>query len=151
VKKLHFSIEINAPVKKVWSTMLDDATYRQWTKAFGQEGYFKGDWNKGSKILFLSQDAETGKESGMVSEIAENRPNEFVSIKHVGVMVDGVEDTTSEEAKKWAQAFENYTFTKKDGKTTVDVDIDVADDYVAMFSDMWPKGLKELKKLTETT
>lgn len=34
MKKLHFSTTINAPKEKVWHTMLDDSTYREWIKAF---------------------------------------------------------------------------------------------------------------------
>jgi hypothetical protein len=149
MQKLHFSIEINAPKEKVWRTMLDDNTYREWTSAFSPGGYYKGDWNKGSKIVFVGLDPETGKEAGMVSRIAENKQYEYVSIEHVGIVMNGVEDTTSEEAKKWTPAFENYTFKDKDGKTEVLVDIDVADDHVEMFNNMWPDGLKKLKEIAE--
>ena len=31
---LHFTVNINAPKEKVWETLWDDATYRQWTAAF---------------------------------------------------------------------------------------------------------------------
>lgn len=48
----------------------------------------------------------------MTSEIAESRKPEFISIKHLGVVLAGKEDTTSEEAKKWAPAYENYTLTR---------------------------------------
>ena len=40
-------------------------------------------------------------------------------------MKDGVEDTSSEEAKrKWQGAMENYTLKSVDGKTEVIVDMD---------------------------
>ena len=55
MQKLHFSIVINAPKKKVWHAMLDDKQYREWTEAFNPGSYYKGDWSKGSKILFLGQ------------------------------------------------------------------------------------------------
>lgn len=50
--QLKFSIQINAPKEKVWRTMLEDATYRQWTSAFGEGSSFVGDWNEGSKFSF---------------------------------------------------------------------------------------------------
>ena len=150
MQKLHYSISINAPKEKVWDTMLDDATYREWTKAFNMgSSYYKGDWSEGSKILFVGLDPETGIESGMVSRIAERRPYEFISIEHLGVIKDGVEDTTSEAAKKWAPAYENYTFKEVDGKTEVLVDMDSEDEYIKMFEDMWPKGLEKLKEIAE--
>lgn len=150
MKKLHFIEFINAPVEKVWDTMLGDATYREWSAAFNPGGYFIGDWSEGSKMLFLGPNPEGGEgEGGMVSKIAENRKNEFVSIEHYGFIKDGIEDTTSDEVKKWAGSHENYTFTEKDGGTEVTVDIDVAEEYETMFADMWPKALENLRELSE--
>lgn len=149
MQKLHFSMLINAPTDKVWHTMLDDQPYREWTKAFNEGSYYKGSWEKGSKILFLGPDPNTGEEGGMVSRIAENKPYEFVSIEHLGIVQNGVEDTTSEAARKWAPAFENYTFNDKDGATEVLVDMDAEVEHVQMFNEMWPKGLRILKELAE--
>lgn len=149
MQKLHFSIKINAPKEEVWHTMLDDRTYRIWTAAFNPGSYFKGDWNKGSKILFLGPDPKTGQEGGMVSQIEENRPYEYLSIKHLGIVNDGIEDTTSEKVKDWAGAHENYTFKEIDGMTEVLVDIDSNDDLEEEFKDMWPKALEKLKEISE--
>jgi hypothetical protein len=149
MQKLHYSIVINAPKEKVWHAMLDDQTYREWTKAFHPGSYYKGDWSKGSKILFLGPDPETGKEGGMVSRIAENKPYEYVSIEHLGIVKDGVEDTTSPDATKWTPAFENYTLKEKNGTTEVLVEMDTVEDYVKMFEKMWPDALERLKKIAE--
>jgi hypothetical protein len=149
MQKLHFSITINAPKEKVWHTMLDDEPYREWTAAFNPGSYYKGDWNKGSKILFLGPDPNTGEEGGMVSRIAENKPYEFISIEHLGIVKNGVEDTTSEEARKWAPAFENYTFKEKGGATEVLVEMDIEDENKKMFEEMWPRALQKLKEIAE--
>lgn len=129
--------------------MLDDTSYREWTKAFNEGSYYKGSWEKGSKILFLGPDPQTGKEGGMVSRIADNKPYEFISIEHLGIVQNGVEDTTSEAAKKWTPAYENYTFKEKDGTTEVLVDMDAEDEYADMFKKMWPAALDQLKTLAE--
>ncbi|MBM3926113.1 MAG: SRPBCC domain-containing protein [SAR202 cluster bacterium] len=141
MEKLHFSVRIDAPKEKVWDTMLDDKTYREWTEAFMPGGHYVGSWRKGSKILFLAP-GEGGKMEGMVSTIAENRPYKFISIKHLGVVSKGVEDTTSEAVKGWAGALENYTFREAKGATEVLIDTDTVDEYVSMFKDMWPKPLR---------
>jgi len=148
VQKLKFSIEINAPKEKVWDTMLDDKTYRIWTEAFAAGSHYVGDWSKGTKILFLGPN-ETGEMSGMVSRIKENKKYEFISIEHIGVVQDGVEDTTSESVKDWAGAHENYTFKDKNGKTEVFVEMDITEEYKDMFTDMWPRALQMLKKISE--
>ena len=149
MQKLHFSITINAPKEKVWHTMVDDKPYREWTAAFNPGSYYKGDWSKGSKILFIGPDPKTGEEGGMVSRIAENKPYEFISIEHLGIVKNGVEDTTSEEARKWAPAFENYTFKEKGGATEVLVEMDIEDENKKMFEEMWPKALQKLKEIAE--
>ncbi|MBK9053988.1 MAG: SRPBCC domain-containing protein [Chloroflexi bacterium] len=148
MQKLHFSILINAPKDKVWHAMLDDQPYREWTKAFNEGSYYKEAWRKDPKY-FSWPDPNTGEEGGMVSRIAENKLYEFISIEHLGIVQNGVEDTTSEVARKWSPAFENYTFNDKDGATEVLVDMDAEDEYVQMFNEMWPKGLRKLKELTE--
>ncbi len=149
LKTQHYSIHINAPKEKVWDTMLGEDTYRQWTSAFNEDSYFKGSWDEGSKMLFLGPNPETGEEGGMLARIKENRLYEFISIEHIGLVMGGVEDTTSEEAQKWAPAFENYTFTEKDGGTEVLVEIDLLEEHVDMFDEMWPKALEKLKEIAE--
>jgi hypothetical protein len=141
----HYSISINAPKEKVWNTMLQDATYRKWTSAFTDGSHYKGSWEKGGKIQFLDPAG-----NGMSSIIAENKPYEFISIKHIGFIQGGVEDTDSEKIKAWAPAFENYAFTEVDGKTKVTVDMDIPEkEYEKMFEDTWPKALQRLKELSE--
>lgn len=151
MQKLHFSIDINASKEQVWHTMLDEKTYRDWTEAFSPGSYYKGDWSKGSKILFLGPDPETGEEGGMVSRIVENKPYAYVSIEHLGFIKDGKEDTTSEEVKKWTPAFENYTFEEHNGVTQLQVDMDSEDSQAEAFSQMWPTALKRLKEVAEKT
>lgn len=148
MEKLKFSTVINSSKEKVWNTMLDDETYRLWTEAFMPGSYYEGDWNKGSKILFLAH-GENGEVGGMVSRIKENKKYEFISIEHLGIVKDGIEDTTSDAVKGWAGALENYTFKEKDGKTEVLVDLDSNEEYAEMFNGMWPKALQKLKELAE--
>jgi hypothetical protein len=150
MEKRHYEITINAPKETVWDTMLNDETYREWTKPFNPGSYFEGTWEEGSKMLFKGVNEEGELYGGMVSRIAENRPHDFVSIEHVGILnLDGTEDTTSEEVKKWTPAFENYTFEEVSGGTKVSVDIDISEEYAAQFDDMWPKALEKLKVLAE--
>ncbi len=149
MQKIQFSIHIEAPREKVWDTMLGEATYREWTTAFSEGSHYKGSWEKDSKMLFLGPDPKTGEEGGMVSRIADNKLYEYISIEHLGIYANGVEDTTSDEAKKWAPAFENYTFTEKDGGTEVLVDMDIEENYADEFEKMWPAALAKLKDIAE--
>jgi uncharacterized protein YndB with AHSA1/START domain len=146
MKTLNFSIFIQAPRKRVWDTMLQDATYRQWTKSFNETSYYEGDWSEGSKMLFLGTDAEGKVDGGMVSRIAKNMPLEYVSIQHVGMIMKGVEETWADDMR----AYENYSFVEKDGGTQVNIELtNIQDEWAQMMSDMWPKALEALKTLAE--
>ncbi len=144
MQTLNFSIKIKAPKEKVWNVLLDDKTYRVWTSEFSPGSHAITDWKKGSKALFLD-----GKGQGMVSTIADNRPNEYLSIKHLGIIKDGVEDFDSAAVKAWAGAEENYTIKENGGITELRIDMDSDDEYKEYFLKTWPKALEKLKELSE--
>jgi len=142
--KLTFSATIDAPKEKVWRTMLEDQTYRQWTSVFQEGSYAVTDWQPGRKALFLSPTGD-----GMVSRIAVHRPNEFLSIEHLGIVKHGVEDTKSDAVAGWAGAFENYLLKETNGVSALTVDINVTDEFREYFEDTFPKALKKLRELAE--
>lgn len=151
---LHFTIDINASKQHVWDVMLGDETYRQWTAPFHEGSYYEGTWDQGSTIRFLGPGENGEKPGGMVSKIAENRPYEFISIEHQGLVGNGVDDTTSEWAQAWSGATENYTFSETDGVTTVNIDLAskagaVPEAMKQELAGMWPSALAKLKELAE--
>lgn len=151
MKKITFTAQIKAPAQKVYEAMLglnDITTYEQWTAEFNPTSTYEGNWTKGEKMYFVGTD-ENGKRGGMISEIAENIPAEFVSIKHIGMLDDETEITTGEHVESWAGSLENYAFQEHDGITTVTVEMDIAEDYVDYFNGTWPKALNTLKKIAE--
>ena len=116
MKTLHFDILINAPREHVWRTMLHSPTYEQWTATFCEGSRYEGSWDQGQTIRFLGPSNQ-----GMVAEIAAHRPAEFVSIRHLGMIENGQEDTTSDAVRAWAPCYENYTFSDERGGTRVRV------------------------------
>ncbi|WP_026967981.1 SRPBCC family protein [Algoriphagus terrigena] len=146
---MHFEIEIDAPVSKVFDIMLSDETYRDWTEAFHPGSYFQGDWTKGSKILFLGPGGPDGKEGGMVSRIADRVTNKYISIEHLGLYADGKEITEGPEVAGFDGATENYSFVDLGGKTLLKIDMESGGEYKEMFEQMWPKALQRLKEICE--
>lgn len=145
MKKLHFELEINAPSHRVYNTMIEDRTYREWAAAFGEGCYFEGSWNTNDKIRFLSPQG-----GGMLSEIAMNKANEYISIRHLGMIINGKEDTQSEAVKAWVPAYENYTLVKTGEKTQLKIDLDIADEWEEFMSESWPQALSILKEICES-
>ncbi len=148
MERLHYSITIKAPVARVWDTMLEEESYKEWTEVFAPGSHYVGSWEQGSKILFLAP-GEDNSQGGMVSRIKENRKHDFISIEHLGVFENGEEDTSSKKVQEWAGVLENYTFKEKDGTTELLIDMDIEEDYKEMFDEMWPKALEKLKRLAE--
>ena len=90
-----------------------------------------------------------GKGDGMISEIADKVPNEFMSFRHLGIAKNGTEDFDTPLAKGWSGAVENYALETVDGKTELTVDQDIEDEYKDYFTNAWPKALEKLKSIAE--
>ena len=139
-----FSVHINAPKETVRDALWEDASYRDWTSAFMEGSYAVTDnWKEGTKVWFLDP-----KGSRMVSIVAENRPYEYMSFRHLGEVIDGVADTTSYKVKQWSGAFENYTLTRAGGRTHLEVNMggNLSEDFKAYFAATLAKGFTEIKK-----
>ena len=145
MEKLNFSTSIHAPKEKVWKVLWDDSSYRDWTSVFNESSYAETDnWKQGTRVRFLSAGGD-----GMVSEVAANRPNEYMSFRHLGIVKGGVDDTESEEVKQWAGSTENYTLNENNGVTSLQVDMDSTEEFKEYFDKTWPKALDKVKALSE--
>jgi hypothetical protein len=134
MKTLTFSIRIAASPE----------TYKAWTAAFIDGSYFEGSWAAGERIRFLSPDG-----GGLTSVIAENRPHEYISIKHLGEVKQGVDDTDSEEVRAWAPLFENYMLSPAGSATEFRVELGTLPGHVMYLEETWPKALARLKAICE--
>ena len=143
-EKLTFSTTIDAPPEVIWRVLWDDVTYREWTAVFAEGSYAVTDWKEGSKVLFLTPAGD-----GLVSRIAVNRPNEYLSIEHLGFVKAGVEDTDAAKKEGWAGAHENYTLQPESGGAHLTIDMDATPGMIPYFSETWPKALAKLKALCE--
>ncbi len=145
MKNLSYTIHITAPVSKVWSTLLDDVTYREWSATFMPGSYYEGDWSEGSVMRFLTSHPEDGTVSGMLSRVKKHRPQEFISLEHYAEIRSNVETA-------WPRTgFENYTVKAVEGGTELTVDmLNVPDEYASMFDESWPPSLGKVKELAET-
>ena len=136
---LKFSISINAPVAKVWETLWNDTTYRQWTAAFSPGSYAESDWNEGSKIAFLGPNG-----NGMFGIIETKIPNGQMTFKHLGEIKNGVEET-----KDWGGATESYFLTDSNGNTELNVELTGAGPMEEYLKKTFPKALDLLKQIAE--
>jgi uncharacterized protein YndB with AHSA1/START domain len=144
MENLRFSVDVDAPAPRVWSTMLDLDTYREWTGTFHEGSTYEGGWNEGDEIRFVGPN-DDGTPSGLFGVIAESRPNEFVSIRYLGDIDHGVE--TREGAI--VGLHENYSFTETGGVTTLVVELEVPDEWADDMRGMWTESVLKIKELAE--
>jgi len=146
MKTIEFTKEIKAPAQKVWDTLWNEATYSQWTAPFNPNGgsTMQSDWKVGGKTLFLDT-----KGNGMVSTIkTRNEPHEIV-FEHLGEVMEGKEDTSSEKVKSWAGSLEEYHLSENNGITTLKASVQTGEEWEEMMNNGFTKGLEIVKKLSE--
>lgn len=145
MKKLEFKIEIAASKQKVWDTMINPETYREWVNASWPGSYYEGNWKQGENLRFLSPG-----QGGTLAKLIEHKPAKYVLARHIAVINnDGTEDRDSDIAKGWIGTTESYTFTETNGKTEIRVEINTPPDWEKMFTDGWPNAMEKLKEITE--
>ena len=152
MKKIQFTTEIKAGVDTVFDLMLgisNKSTYELWTAMFNPTSTYQGNWNRGSKILFVGFD-EKGEKNGMVSEIVENIPNIRVSIRHYGLVNKNIEITTGPEVEKWANSMEIYSFEESYGSTFLTIELDTTEEFLDYMNEFYPKALQKLKEICES-
>jgi uncharacterized protein YndB with AHSA1/START domain len=144
--RLALERSFNTTPEILWEMIVDPDHYRFWTSAFSIGSQFIGDWSVGSGIRFVMED-ESGVESGMISEVVASEWPNHISIKHLGLVMNGVEDYESEEVKLWTPAFENYTLVSNEsGQCAFKMVQDIPDAYEAEFRDNWNKAFDLIEK-----
>ncbi len=141
LKQLHYTIDIDAPRDKVWRVLWDDASFRDWSSVFAEGSYAVSDWKEGSTVQFI----DPSSNSGMQAIIEKKRPSEYISFRHEAEIKAGKVPPTPE----WSGAHENYTLTNSNGRTTLKVDLDAADEHRQLFDDTFPKALTRGKALSD--
>lgn len=142
MKKLQFSIKINAAKIKVWDTLWGDKTLRQWAGIIDPGTYMVGNLKEGNEIQFIS--SENGY--GVTSLVEKLIGGEFLLLRH---MADTKEEGKLNREKEWTGGQESYSLDEKDGATILKVAFDVPAELEEYFKTNYPKALEQVKSLAE--
>ncbi len=142
MKAIQFSIEINATKERVWATLWEDGTFRDWANSIDEGTYMKGVMKEGNEIQFIS----SVNGYGVTDLIAKLTPNEFVIFRH---SADTKESGNQEREKEWTGGTESYSLTEKNGITTLLVKTDVPQEQEETFLSRFPIALERIKILAE--
>jgi len=138
---MKFTIEINAPKEKVWNTLWQDGTLREWAGIVDPGTYMIGELKEGSTVQFNSAEGY-----GVTSYVAKLELNEYVLFKHKADTKDGGEKNREDQ---WTGGNESYTLIEKNGTTTLTLMFDVPEELEQFMNESYPKALSRLKELSE--
>ena len=139
---MQFSIEIEAPREKVWQTLWEDKTFRDWGNIIDEGQYMVGEIAEGSVVQFIS--SENGL--GVTSVIEKLIPHEYIAFKQVA---DTADSGKEERDKEWTGGTESFELIEKNNSTNLTVKIDVPPGLEEIFKDRFPKALERVKILAE--
>jgi hypothetical protein len=142
MKEIQFSIEINASKERVWATLWEDITFREWANIIDEGTYMKGVIKEGNEIQFIS----SVNGYGVTSLVEKLNRNEFVLFRH---SADTKESGQQEREKEWTGGTESYSLTEKNGVTTLIVKSDVPQEQEEIFNIRIPRALERVKTLAE--
>ena len=142
MKELQFAIEINATKQRVWDTLWQDATFREWAGIIDPGTYMVGELKAGSEIQFIS--AENGY--GVTSLVEQVVPGEFLLLRHEADTQDAGAHVRESE---WTGGAETYSLVQNNGTTTLTATFDVPPQQEKYFKTAYPKVLDCIKELAE--
>lgn len=141
MKKMQFSIEIQAPKERVWDTLWQDETFRQWAGIIDPGTHMVGVLKVGNEVQYIS-----GNGYGVTSKVLKLTPGEFLLIGHSADTQDGGKQ---KREKEWTGGKESYSLGETNGVTTITVAFDVPEEMEGYFQVTYPKALEQVKQLAE--
>ena len=135
-------MSIEAPSEKVWQTLWEDKTFRDWAGIIDEETYMVGKMAEGSEVQFISSVSGFG----VTSVIEKLIPHEYIALKQVA---DTMDSGKQEREKEWTGGMKSYELIEKNGITNLIVKIDVPPGQEETFKVRFPKALERVKILAE--
>lgn len=141
MKEMRFSVEIYASKQKVWDTLWQDETFREWAGIIDPGTHMVGELKEGNEVQYISENGY-----GVTSLIEKLTINEFLLQKH---QADTQDEGRRERKKEWTGGSESYSLTERDGTTTLEVAVDVPVEMEEYFMVNYPKAFTRVKELAE--
>lgn len=137
-----FSIEIHAPKERVWETLWNDVTFRDWANLIDEGMYMKGELIEGEEVQFIS--GINGY--GVTSVVEKLEPYSFVLLR---MLVDTKESGEALREEEWTGGSESYALNEEGEVTTLTLTTDVPPTQEVTMRERLPKALARVKELAE--
>jgi len=142
MKEMQFLVEISATKEKVWDTLWQAETFRQWASIIDPGTYMTGELKEGNEVQFIS--SENGY--GVTSLVEKLTPGEFLLLRH---SADTQEEGKRERAQEWTGGKESYSLVEEGNTTILTASFDVPPELEEYFRVNYPKALERVKELAE--
>lgn len=142
MKEIEFQIEINASKGKIWATLWNDITFRDWANMIDEGTYMKGVLKEGNEIQFMS----SVNGYGVTSLIEKLKLNEFILLKHVR---DTIESGQEERENEWTGGRESYLLSEKNTTTVLIFKADIPQELEESMKVRYHKAFDRVKILAE--
>lgn len=148
MKRLQFSVTINASPEIVYDQLTDPKAFAQWSVVFDPNSHLEGSWEKGSLVRLLTYN-QAGDLCGLLSNVRENIPNRKIHLDHMGVLEKGVEIFQGPEVEQLKGASEIYHIIPQGKQTRLAIESDAIMDLESYLIETWPLALEKLKEQCE--
>jgi len=141
MNRLKFTINIPASKTKIWEVLWNEDAYRDWSSVFAEGSHaVTNNWEEGSIVFFLGAD-----KSGIYSKIETHIPNETITFRHIGNVLNAKKQPLNDNSKTWSGASETYSITEGENFNTLCIDIDIMDEHLEFMESILPKALERIK------
>ena len=141
MKELRFTIKIHAAKERVWETLWQDETFREWAGIIDPGTHMVGELKEGNEVQYIS-----GNGYGVTSLVEKLVEGEYVLLKH---RADTQDDGKREREKEWTGGEESYALAEEGGTTTLTAAFGVPPELEGYFMANYPKALERVKALAE--
>jgi uncharacterized protein YndB with AHSA1/START domain len=142
LKTIRKTVTIDAAPDRVWEILTEDTHYRAWAAEFAEGSHAETDWNEGSRAVFTD-----GSGFGMLARVVTSRPGELLDLEFEGLVADGREDTTSDEARVYRGAHETYRLTPAGTGTHLAIAADMGEEHHDDMAAAWDRALIRVQAL----
>lgn len=142
MKKMQFTIEIEATHEHVWKTLWNDITFRDWSSIIDEGTFMLGTMKEGSEVQFIS----SINGYGVTSTIEKMIHSQYVLFRHQADTKEKGQDTREME---WTGGQESYSLEVVDNITRLTVNMDVPIHQEETFANLVPRALERVKELAE--
>ncbi len=142
MKELSFTVTIAATKERVWRTLWNDKTFRQWAGLIDPGTYMVGELTAGSEVQFISAGGY-----GVTSLVEVVRQGDYLLLRHSADTQDVGE---REREKQWTGGKEEYLLEEADGMTTLTITFDVPPELEGTMNASYPIATAKIKELVES-